>query len=107
MVRSLQSARPNHGESQSHVLSPPALNAAAREPPAGGSYDAMVATAIPAGPARVDGARPPSPRPEPAETAEASFEAFPSPEDRRGLEPALSQLLAPTGATVAEVHTGR
>lgn len=36
-----------------------------------------------------------------------SLEEFPSPEDRRGLESALSQLLAVTGAEAAELHAGR
>ena len=100
-------------EGTSVELAPPAveasplLHAAALETTLGGSYDEMLAHAIPDGTAPVDGDRPPSPRPEPAESAETSLEAFPSPEDRRGLEAALSQLLATTGATVAEVHTGR
>jgi hypothetical protein len=89
------------------VEASPLLHAAALETSLGGSYDEMLSRAIPDGSAPVDGDHPPSPRPAPAEAAESSFETFPTLEDRRGLEAALSQLLATTGATVAEVHTGR
>jgi len=90
------------------VEAPLALHAAALESALGGTdFEALIEQALP----DVSDSAPTAPPPvEPAgrtETRVPSLLEFPSPEDRRGLEEALANLVAGTGAQGAELRAAR
>jgi len=97
-----------NGDEAPAIEAPLALHAAAFEHALGGdAIDSIVEQSLP------DVAQDGPTMPQPVRFAGQqnilipSLEDFPSPEDRRGLEQALSSLVAGTGAGRAELHTGR
>jgi len=92
------------------IEAPIALHAAALETSLGGSpIDDMVEEALP-DLTQEPSALPPDrskARPSGVSPVVQSLEDFPSPEDRLGLENALTGLMSGTGATAAELQTGR
>ncbi len=92
------------------IEAPMVVHAAALESAlGGGDMDDIVDQALPdltqdaaVAPPKPDGARVKAAHP-----LVKNLEDFPSPEDRRGLEQALSGLMSDTGATAAELYAGR